>query len=77
MNSAGLFFFFSLNHDVQHKVAELVLKEVFRASILINSQDRQYIFFCVPESETQTTSGEHCDCQNRFLFYSILFRSVF
>lgn len=76
MNSAGLFFF-SLNHDVQHKVAELVLKEVFGASILINSQDRQYIFFCVPESETQMTSGEHCDCQSRFLFYSILFRSVF
>lgn len=72
-----LFFFFFLNHNLQHRVAELALKEVFGASVLTHSQDCQYIFFCVPESETQMTSGEHCDCLSRVFFYFILFHFVF
>lgn len=52
MNSAGLFCFsFFINHNLQHRVAEMALKEVFGASVLTDSQDFQCIF-CVLESET-------------------------
>lgn len=45
------FFSFFINHNLQHRVAEMALKEVFGASVLTNSQDCQSIF-CVLESKT-------------------------
>lgn len=45
------FFSFFINHNLQHRVAEMALKEVFGASVLTHSQDCQCIF-CVLESET-------------------------
>lgn len=33
------FFSFFINHNLQHRVAETALKEVFGASVLTNSQD--------------------------------------
>lgn len=72
MNSAGLSFCpFFVNHDLQHRVAEMALKEVFGASILTNSQDCQCIF-CVLDFETLDNI-----VTVRTDFYFILFCLVF
>lgn len=46
-----LFLSFFINHNLQHRVAEMALKEVFGASALTNSRDCRCIF-CVLDSET-------------------------